>query len=225
MLVEETLPATGRVVVIATASSVSAWRDQLASQANARVFSETDFLVALDAIMNDLPDVIALDPLFAATARGAALVARVKADPRLRQAEIRTLVGDGLSPHPPVTVGARDRQPLLSQPLDGCGTRRAPRFAMQAGIEARVNGTTSRLVNLSITGSQMVAPLRLRPSEDIRLSFSDDCTDLRISGTIAWVHLEIATQANTQRYRFGVEFRDAEQQAIEQFCQRHRVES
>jgi hypothetical protein len=162
-------PSTEQVVVIACAPTVSAWRGQMDAQPNARIFSETDFLAALDAFINDLPNVIALDPMFAATARGAALVARVKADPRLRRTEVRALVGNGLDPRPITSTGDPDRNmPILSQPLDSCGTRRAPRYGMQAGVDAKVNGTAGRLVNLSITGSQMVAPIRLRPSEAIR---------------------------------------------------------
>ena len=68
--------------MIASEPMVSTWRAQLNAQPNAKVFSEADFLVALEIIISERPGVIALDPLFAATARGAALVARVKADPR-----------------------------------------------------------------------------------------------------------------------------------------------
>ena len=134
-------PSTEHVVVIACAPAVSTWRVQLDAQPNARIFSDTDFLAALDAIINDLPDVIALDPLFAATARGAALVARVKADPRLRRTEVRALVGNGLDPRPVTSTDPDRNMPILSQPLDSCGTRRAPRYEMHAGVDAKVNGT------------------------------------------------------------------------------------
>src|SRR3982750_689919 len=117
------LPSTGQLVVIASAPMVSSWREQLDAQPNARIFSETDFLVALDAIMTDVPAVIALDPLFAATARGAALVARVKADPRLRGSELRLLVPEGIEPGPHAAANKPDEKlPLLWQPLDACGT-------------------------------------------------------------------------------------------------------
>ena len=52
------LTASGQVIVIASAPMLSAWRLQLDDQPNARVFSETDFLTALDAIITDKPDVI-----------------------------------------------------------------------------------------------------------------------------------------------------------------------
>src|SRR5205814_4774379 len=182
------LTTVGQVIVIASAPMVSAWRVQLDSQTNTRVFSETDFLAALDVIINERPDVIALDPMFAATARGAALVARVKADPRLGGSEIRTLVRDGVDS--PITTPARETDEassLHSQPLDTCGTRRAPRYPMASDVDAKINGTAGRLVNLSVTGSQMLAPIRLRPAEGIRVTLTDDSSDLRLMGTIAWI--------------------------------------
>ena len=213
----------GQVIVIASAPMVSAWRAQLDGQPNTRIFSETDFLVALDVILNDRPEVIALDPMFAATARGAALVSRVKADPQLRGSEIRTLVRDGVdAPLVNPVIDSDHASSLQSQPLDSCGTRRAPRYSMASDVDAKVNGTAGRLVNLSITGSQMLAAIRLRPSEGIRVTLTDDSSDLRLSGSIAWVSLEIAAKANGQRYRFGVEFRGANPRMLEEFCARHR---
>jgi len=211
----------GQVVVIATGPMLSTWRAQLDWQPNTQIFRDTDFLAAMDVIISERPEVIALDPLFAATARGAALVSRVKADPQLQNIEIRTLVRDGADapvPH----AREFDSAPLQSQPLDTFGTRRAPRYPMGSDVDAKVNGTAGRLVNLSVTGSQMLAPIRLRPSEGVRVTLADESSDLRLNGTIAWVSLEIAARSNGQRYRFGVEFRGADEGALEGFCARHR---
>jgi hypothetical protein len=216
----------GNLVVITSAPMVSAWRAQLEAQGNAKIFSEADFLQALEIIISERPDVIALDPMFAATARGAALVARVKADPALCGTEVRTLVRDGVD-EPfvyPSTERREGTAAMMSQQLDSYGTRCAPRFEMQPDVEAKVNGTAGRLVNLSTTGSQLLAPLRVRPAEGIRVTLSDDSSDLRLAGVIAWVNLEISARAASQRYRFGVEFRGADPKLLETFCSRNRQE-
>jgi hypothetical protein len=70
----------------------------------------------------------------------------------------------------------------------------------------------------------MLAPIRLRPSECIRVALADDSSDLRLSGTIAWVSLEIGARSSGQRYRFGVEFSDADHRLLEDFCLRHKNE-
>jgi len=201
---------------------LSTWRGQLNWQPNTQIFCETDFLAAMDAILTERPEVIALDPMFAATARGAALVSRVKADPQLCGSEIRTLVRDGVD-GPADPAAASDVTPALpSQPLDSFGTRRAPRYPMGCEVETKVNGTPGRLVNLSITGSQVLAPIRLRPCEGVRVTLMDANSALRLSGLVAWISLEIAARSTGQRYRFGVEFHDADQRALEEFCTRHR---
>jgi hypothetical protein len=218
------LSNNGQLVVIASEPMVSAWRVQFQAQPNATVFSEADFLVALETIIHGRPDVIALDPMFAATARGAALVSRVKADPQLKGCEVRTLMHDGAeqAPAPASAAESGRKTTVVMQPLDSCGTRRALRYEMQADVDAKINGMAGRLVNLSTTGSQLLAPIRVRPAEGIRLTLTDELSDLRLVGTIAWVSLEIAARAGAQRYRFGVEFREADLKLLETFCLRHK---
>jgi hypothetical protein len=57
-------------------------------------FADTDVLRALEAITARKPRLVALERLFAATPRGAALINRIKADPSLSQTEIKVLSHD-----------------------------------------------------------------------------------------------------------------------------------
>ena len=79
---------------------------------DALAFSDADALKALEAITRDRPKVIALETQFAATSRGAALIKRIKADPKLRKCEIRvvSLEGDSeeFSAARPGATGCRD---------------------------------------------------------------------------------------------------------------------
>ncbi|HXH24628.1 MAG TPA: hypothetical protein VNI78_05215, partial [Vicinamibacterales bacterium] len=68
----------------------------------AMAFSDTDALRALDAITRHRPDVVALERLFAATSRGAALINRIKADPALTGCEIRIVAHDSPYARTPV---------------------------------------------------------------------------------------------------------------------------
>ena len=74
---------------------------------------------------------VKLDPAFAATARGAALVARIKTEPLLNGCEVTTLVGEnGEQPFVATsTEGLDGKSAVLWQPLDTCGTRRSRRRA------------------------------------------------------------------------------------------------
>ena len=63
--------------------------------AEALAFADGDALKALEAITREKPPVVALEKLFAATSRGAALIKRIKADPSLTGCEIRIVAHDG----------------------------------------------------------------------------------------------------------------------------------
>src|SRR5919197_3435467 len=58
-------------------------------------FSDADALRALEVIAERRPRVVALERVFAATPRGAALINRIRADPALTDAEIRVLSHQG----------------------------------------------------------------------------------------------------------------------------------
>jgi hypothetical protein len=211
-----------QVVVIASVPMVSTLRAQYQTEPNTRIFSEADFLLALEAILSDAPEIIALDPDFAATARGAALVARVKADPRLRDAEVRALIQNGTydaSLAAPIETQSPAPAAVL-QPLDYCGTRRANRYAMKPIVELRINGAPGQLINLSVTGAQVVAQIRMRPTEKVRLALTDATTELRLIGAVAWANLEIG--ARGQQYRAGLELCSADEEVMERYCQRNR---
>ena len=61
---------------------------------DAQAFSDSEALRALEVITRKRPDVVALERAFAATTRGAALINRIKADPKLSSCEIRIVAHD-----------------------------------------------------------------------------------------------------------------------------------
>lgn len=210
------------MILIARSECMPALRKRLAAEVGVRIFTDSDSLRALRVILERRPKVVALDPSFAATARGAALIARVRADPTLATVDLRVLTED--ETNLPVLLG----QPLnsvdeatitkASRPLDQYGTRRAPRFAMKSDTVTIVNGEPSRLVNLSITGAQVLCPVRLQPNQGIRIVLLDGDRETRLRGSIAWSALEFA--GADSNYRAGVEFTDRDDQRLEVYCLR-----
>jgi hypothetical protein len=78
-------------------------------------FSDNEPLKALEAITTRQPKVIALERLFAATSRGAALINRIKADPALVGVEIRVVSLDGTYRVSPRRTPAPRAAPTLSK--------------------------------------------------------------------------------------------------------------
>ena len=182
---------------------------------------------ALKAIIAHRPQVVALERLFAATSRGAALINRIKADPSLAFAEIRIVSHDSdysrVSPRrqaapaaPAVQAQAEAAAPAA---LDYSGTRRAARVRMLDGTEAQVDGTLAALVDLSVIGAQVVSPNVLRPSQGLRVTLADEAAIVRFAGSVAWSSFEV--RKGTPRYRGGIEFRDADAAAVQEFLKRH----
>ena len=103
-------------VIVAAPEYLPALQEQ-GEFGDALAFSDADALKALEAITRERPKVIALEKQFAATSRGAALIKRIKADPKLRKCEIRIVSHEGESEkvrHSPITRRRRARPPPSS---------------------------------------------------------------------------------------------------------------
>jgi len=182
-------------------------------------FSHLDALPALQAIAERRPQVIALERLFAMTARGAALINRIKADPALRDAEIRVLAHDSdytrvipRSPHTPAAAPA----------LDNTGTRRAPRFRMAGRVDVVFEGRSARLVDLSTVGAQVLTPVPLKPNQEIVMALPDEDGTVQFNAKVAWTKFEVASEGAAS-YRAGIDFVDADPAAVDVFLQRRKA--
>jgi len=206
--------------------------------ADALAFSDADALKALEAITREKPRVIALEKMFAATSRGAALIKRIKADPALIGCEIKIVANDGKpltakkakkdaptaaaapapveqEPAPVVTISAP------AAPLDQRGTRRAPRFVVAKGIEVMIDGNPAALINLSVVGAQVVSPTILKPNQRVRMTLQDRGGPIRVMAGVAWAAFEMPKSGPV--YRAGIEFYDAEAGNVERFIDTNKV--
>jgi hypothetical protein len=201
--------------VIAGSAHAAALRRRLERDPTVTVFSESESLEALRLILEHPPKMLALDSAVVKTARGALIVARLKEH---KGVDVRVLCED--EAHLPVLLTHQDiALQAASQPLDGCGTRGAKRFPMRAGMEVVVDGERSRLVNLSVTGAQLVMPARVQPRQSVLLTLMDDKAEKRFRALVAWSTVELAR--SMVNYRAGVSFVDPDQTAIEAFCLRN----
>jgi PilZ domain len=191
----------------------------------AQTFSAQEALRALEVITRKRPNVVALEQTFAATTRGAALINRIKADPKLSTCEIRVVAYDSEYARVPASAAApvADGSAVAvaapapaAAPLDQRGTRRAPRVRIVEGVEVAIDGHVATLVDLSVIGAQVVSPTILKPNQRVRMSMGDVNKPLRFSAGVAWASFELAKTG--PRYRAGLEFFDADADAVQQFC-------
>jgi PilZ domain len=209
------------VVIIAKSDHTSALRKRVGADHGIAVFADAESLRAIEAIVNRPPKFVALDPTFVTTARGAALVAQVKGDPRLSRIDVRVLAQDDDNVPLILAQPAPSEAALLktSLPLDRCGTRRTPRFATRGEVAAIVNGERCEVIDISVTGAQVVVPTRLRPDQPLRITLFDREVQTQCRGVVAWSIAEPTRGA--VRYRAGVKFSDADSDTLDVFCRRH----
>ena len=189
---------------------------------DALAFSDADALKALEAITRDRPKVIALETQFAATSRGAALIKRIKADPKLRKCEIRVVSLEGdreeFSQVDPALRGAETEAAVK---LDQRGTRRAQRVKIVDGVEVLIDGSPAMLIDLSVVGAQVVSPTILRPNQRVRMILPDEERPIRCVAGVAWAAFEMPKSG--PRYRAGIEFFDAESGNLDRFIEQNKL--
>ena len=98
---------------------------------------------------------------------------------------------------------------------------KGPGGARLDGTEAQVDGASARLIDLSVIGALVISPGALKPQQRVRIALADDNGVVRFSAAVAWASFEIPK--GVTRYRAGMEFRDAEAQAVEAFARRHQT--
>ena len=200
-------------------------------------FTDADALRALDAITKRKPAIIALERMFASTPRGAALINRIKADRSLAESEIRLVSPDSddtriaatrAAPPPapahgggPATATVPTEVAPRTQPLDHYGTRRAPRFKIAGSVDVLVDGNSATLVDVSTVGAQVLTPTVLKPNQRIRMALPEDNGAIRFNAAVAWAKFEIPPQSGP-RYRAGLEFIDANANALDAYCAKHK---
>ena len=160
---------------------------------------------------------LALDSTIVGTARGALIVSRLKEH---NGVDVRVLCEDEAK-FPLLLTREDIALHAASQPIEGCGTRGAKRFPMKSDVEVVVDGERSLLVNLSITGAQLVLPARVQPKQSIRVTLVEEKTEQRFSALVAWSTVEFAK--SMMKYRAGVSFVNPNTGAIEAFCLRNAV--
>jgi hypothetical protein len=89
---------------------------------------------------------------------------------------------------------------------------------MPEPIEIQIDGITARLIDLSITGAQILAPAALKPNRVMKLTIPHKNRVITCKGKIMWSKLETAIKTGGQLwYRGGLQFSASDPGAIEAF--------
>jgi hypothetical protein len=206
------------IVLIGVGDSLMALRERLAPNVAVQTFGESDVLEAIEYIVRSKPTVVVLEERFGASTRGAALIERITDDPDLSGCGVRVIAPDGTLRN---TVDESAAAGRAGAGLDPVGTRRAPRIAIQDGVEVLLDGNSATLVMLSPIGAMVASPTTLKPNQRVLVTFADHAATIRCSGWIVWARFEMPRDA-PPRYSAGVELKSGDRDAISDYIERHR---
>jgi hypothetical protein len=210
------------VILIAAPDFVPALRERFGADTEVMTFADSEPVRAFQAIHALRPNVIALERIFAASPRGAALISRIKSDPAMDDMEIRVLSHN--SSYQRVSPrrhggGPKASPPKPARPLD-VGTRRAPRFPIKESAQAAVDGEAAQIVNLSVLGALLIAPGSIGPKRAVTVTLGPARKSIVVAATVVWARAELSRKGPVSR--IGVEFKDPDRRAIEAFLDAHR---
>jgi len=204
-------------VLIADAQRIPSLRAEGPLPGSVLYFSDANLASALESIRAHNPKIVAVESHFAESDAGRAFAGRLRAL-SLSGCEIQVLGRAG---------GAWSIAPLTGDRIvpatlpAGLNTRRAPRFLVRDPAPAVIDGVATNLIDISVLGAQVVSEPVLHPKQRIKVTIIEDEAVLRFFAHIAWSVYEKPRAAPTPHYRAGMEFDQATEQALREFCRRH----
>jgi hypothetical protein len=225
--------ASDITVVIADPAQTLLIRAGLPLSGRVTWFTVGNLFAAHASIQMNHPKVIAVEAVFAETPPGQEFLARIESlaiRGSAIQLVVRTqgrwtmvpytgqAVAAAVSTEMPVTV---DRLAAVAAQMKGANTRRASRFKILESLNAIVENGQATLVNISILGAQVVSQPSLKPTQNVKIILPDADEMLRLTAHVAWATYEQIQPGSAPYYRAGMEFTDAAQEILEDYCRRH----
>lgn len=244
--------STPCTVIIGASELLETLRECAAENTEVLEFGDDEPLKALEAITTRRPKVIAVERLFAATSRGAALINRVKADRGLTDVEIRVVSVDGTYRVSPRRKPAR-RASSSDAPAAPASEHTEPSIAPDdADTDMTAADTAAAAENLDYRGTRRAPRFRMAEGTEAQVDGAlVKIVDLSTHGAQILsttplkpqqtVRMVLADDLGTvkcnatvawasfeipkgiSRYRAGVEFNNAERKAVAAFCKRHKL--
>jgi len=213
-------------VVVADPQRMTALRDGLPTPGRVLRYPTSNLASALESIRANQPGLIILDGNFLHGEFGHGFLERIN-NLGLPKVVLQQAVFD----HGHWTMVPLDQKPPEQRPADnqrvvavksaGLETRRAPRFLVKDIADAIADGAPIDVVDLSVLGAQMISQPMMRPNQKIRVGLPDPNGPIQLFASVAWSVYEKAANKPAPHFRVGIEFSDAEKDALDEYCRRH----
>jgi len=85
----------------------------------------------------------------------------------------------------------------------------------------QIDGEAALLVDLSVTGAQVLSCSALKPAKNIKMLLPSAGEPVLCRGRIVWARIEPPMPGKPIRYRAGVSFTSTDAAAVQSFMARH----
>jgi hypothetical protein len=99
--------------------------------------------------------------------------------------------------------------------------RQADRQAFSSALGVQIDGEAALLVDLSLTGAQVLSCSALKPAKTVKMLLPSSDSPVLCRGRIVWARLEPTMPGRPIRYRAGMFFTATDQAAVQTFISRH----
>jgi len=113
---------------------------------------------------------------------------------------------------------SESQEPAFRGPARG-----AKRVAISTEVEVQIDGTEGKLIDLSVTGAQVLTPFSMKPNRLVKLTMPMGDSLIACKAKVMWSRLE--PKSGQLWYRAGVSFTSADQFALEAFLSSHRKDA
>ena len=220
--------ATSPVIVIASPEVAGRLKSAKDLLKGILLFADVDVAAAFKAILRHHPSFVVIQRDLLATPRLAELIGQIRTDPDATVSQLQIRVTSDVLDY--VQLVSRRTQAGLDAALAAPGDplpqeyedqHWARRFQTHESIDVQVGGTAARLADLSLTGAQVVVPMRLRPNQLVRVLIADDVQVLQLAAQVVRASLEPSLDPETPpACRAGLTFIDSDREALAAVCQR-----
>jgi len=232
--------ASDITVVVADAGQTLAIRAGLSLSGRVTCFTATNLFAAHENIQMHHPKLIVVEAVFAQTPPGQEFLARIESL-GIRGSAIELVVraqgkwattpysGQQVTAASQAAAAASTRHPVGMAPrlasvaaqTKGANTRRASRFKILESLDAVVESGQATLVNISTLGAQVVSQSAIKPTHKVKIVLPDADEMVHLTAHVAWATFEQPRPGAAPHYRAGMEFTDAAQEILEDYCRRH----
>jgi hypothetical protein len=101
--------------------------------------------------------------------------------------------------------------------------RGAKRVSITGQVDIQIDGTEGKLIDLSLTGAQVLTPFSMKPNRLVKVTLPMDDSMIACKAKVMWSRLE--PKAGQLWYRAGVSFTSADQIALEAFIRTHKKDA